>query len=295
MPPRLLAAALHLISIVALVCIGVLAIGRPRWWLGRWIARNVPALAVANGLALAGQWSAIRSRGSRHPAGCPALRSDGGVSAHPAASWDALGLIVLVVPADALLAVGSVGAGCVCESDASSACSVRRRASLGAPAVPSRSPPCPTPALTARYLSWVATRSGAHRRRRRFHRELFERAGLPPGGVCAVILLAGARVTAQQLAEPPGLYDDAPSLVRELDAGAEVGGRRARGHPASRIPAWPTRSRGISDPTRHVGRGGGPTGFGSPLSPSSRYGPSRARVRSRWRVLRRPGVVTTKC
>ena len=178
----------------------------------------------------AGRQRAARSDrvapGTRHSSrGVRALAQTAGVSAYRAVLWDALGLIVLVVAAiTALLAVGPVGS-------AASARATRLRPVLfavalcfGAPAVLFLLSWITTPVYTARYLSWVSIGSALIVGAAVFTVTVRRRVLSALAGVCAVILLAVAGwVTAQQLAEPPGLYDDAPSLVRELDAGAEVG------------------------------------------------------------------------
>ncbi|HAQ59939.1 MAG TPA: hypothetical protein DCR63_05985 [Microbacterium sp.] len=220
-----LAVAMHLMSIVALLCIGLLALARRRASLMRWITWTVPALAVGIALALIGgsqqdQIAWLPSPDVR--SGVSALAQVAGVSVYRAVVWDALGLIVLVAAA----AATSVTIG-----RAAGAKAPRLRPVLFASALVFAAPAAlfvlswiATPVYTARYLSWVSLGAALIVSGAVFAATARDRIPSAIAGICAGVLLAGAALVAlQQFAAPPGLYDDMPSLVGELDEDVQVG------------------------------------------------------------------------
>jgi len=222
-----LAVAMHLISIIALLCIGLLGLGRSRAWLVRWVLWTVPALTIGVALAVIGgsqqkQISWLPSPGLR--SGISALAQVAGVSAYRAVVWDGVGLIILAAAAGAAIVT-------LVRAAEGSSRSTRLRPVLFASVLGFAGPAAlfayswiATPVYNERYLSWVSLGSAFIVGAAVYAATLRDRIPSAIAGVCAAILITGASwVAAQQSTQPPGLYDDVPSLVGELHQGADVG------------------------------------------------------------------------
>ncbi|SFR91080.1 mannosyltransferase [Microbacterium sp. cf046] len=222
-----LAVAMHVISIVALLCIGVLALGRHRGWLLRWVSWTAPALAVGVALALIGdsqqsQIAWLPAPGLR--SGISGLAQAAGVSVYRAVVWDGLGLIVLAAAAAAAMLVTAGSAGRSARAGGVRPVLFAAALAFAAPVALFALSWIVMPAYTARYLSWASLGAALIVGAAVFAATARDRIPSVVAGACAAILLAGAAwIAALQLAQPPGVYDDVPALVGDLDQSARPG------------------------------------------------------------------------
>lgn len=222
----LAAVTMHLISLIAIVCIGVLAYGQPRGYLLRWLTWSTPALGAGVVIAAIGatQQGQIAWLTPADPRGAlSALAQVSGTSAYRAVIWDAVGLLVLL--AGAVAAFIAIRRTTEAADRGALLRPVVFAAVLGfaAPAALLLVSWVAIPVFTARYLTWVSL-GGALLVAAAVSAATLRRPSSILAGVCAAILLVGSAIVAgQQFIRPPGFYDDVPSLLSRLDASAEPG------------------------------------------------------------------------
>lgn len=222
-----LAVGMHLMSIIALVCIGALALARPRAWLTRWALWTLPALAV--GAVLGAIGASQRDQIAWLPApdlrsGVSALAQVAGVSVYRAVVWDAVGMIVIATAAVASIAAIAGVAGPSAQGDRVRPLVFAAALAFVAPAVVFVISWIATPVYTARYLSWVSLGSALLVGGAIFAASARVRVWSVIAGLCSAVLAVGAvSVAVEQSARLPGLYDDMPALRAELEREASAG------------------------------------------------------------------------
>ena len=220
------AVAMHLISIVAIACIGVLAMAQPRGYLLRLLAWSTPALGVGVAIALIGatQQGQIAWLTPADPRGAlSALAQVAGASAYRAVIWDAVGLLVLLIGATAALVAVRRATAVADRAAALRPVLFAVVLCFAAPAALLLVSWLAVPVFTARYLTWVSLGSALLVGAVVFAATLRRRSSILAGACAAVLLVASALVAGQQAVQPPGLYDDVPSLLSRVDASAAPG------------------------------------------------------------------------
>jgi mannosyltransferase len=223
----LLAVGMHLMSIIALSCIGALALARPRAWVARWALWSLPALAV--GAVLAAVGASQRGQIAWLPApdlrsGVSAMAQVAGVSAYRPVVWDAVGLVVLATAAVAAIAAVVTTAGPSTRRGRLRPLVFAAALTFVAPAAVFVISWLATPVYTARYLSWVSLGSALLVGGAVFAASARVRGWSVIAGLCAAVLAIGAAAVAvEQAVRLPGLYDDLPALRAELERRVTAG------------------------------------------------------------------------